>query len=76
MSILRLTTFIAVLSVQPPCCRYLTLFRIFRLTRLLKGKGVTDDPVDETYWKVANGIRLTGMPAYQGFLTNDQLWQE
>lgn len=26
---------------------------------LLRGKGVTDDPVGETYWKIANGIRLT-----------------
>jgi thiosulfate dehydrogenase len=26
--------------------------------------GVSDDPVGETYWKVKNGIRLSGMPAY------------
>lgn len=43
--------------------------------RLLHGKGVTDDPVGETYWKAANGIRLTGMPAYRGSLTDEQLWQ-
>lgn len=43
--------------------------------QLLQGKGVTDDPVGETYWKVANGIRLTGMPAYQGSLANVELWQ-
>jgi thiosulfate dehydrogenase len=43
--------------------------------QLLHGKGVTDDPVGETYWKVANGIRLTGMPAYRGSLSNDELWQ-
>jgi mono/diheme cytochrome c family protein len=43
--------------------------------QLLQGKGVTDDPVGETFWKVANGIRLTGMPAYEGSLTNDELWQ-
>jgi thiosulfate dehydrogenase len=42
---------------------------------LLKGKGVTDDPVGETYWKVANGIRLTGMPGFNGSLTTDQMWQ-
>ena len=42
---------------------------------LFKGKGVTDDAVGETYWKVANGIRLTGMPAYKGTLTEEQLWQ-
>ena len=28
--------------------------------------GVSDDPPGETYWKVANGIRLTGMPCVQG----------
>ncbi len=43
--------------------------------QLLQGKGVTDDPVGETYWKVANGIRLTGMPAYQGSLPDSELWQ-
>src|ERR1019366_3509403 len=30
--------------------------------------GVTDDPPGETYWKVANGIRLTGMPSYKEVL--------
>lgn len=43
--------------------------------QLMHGKGVTDDPVGETYWKAANGIRLTGMPAYMGSLTDEQLWQ-
>ncbi|HZR17995.1 MAG TPA: cytochrome c [Verrucomicrobiae bacterium] len=43
--------------------------------QLFHGKGVTDDPVGETYWKVANGIRLTGMPAYKGSLSDLQLWQ-
>jgi thiosulfate dehydrogenase len=43
--------------------------------QLLHGKGVTDDPVGETYWKAANGIRLTGMPAYRGSLSDAQLWQ-
>jgi thiosulfate dehydrogenase len=42
---------------------------------LFKGKGVSDDPVGETYWKVANGIRLTGMPGFTGSLTTDQMWQ-
>ncbi len=37
--------------------------------------GVTDDPASETYWKVANGIRLTGMPGFKGSLTEDQMWQ-
>lgn len=43
--------------------------------QLFHGHGVTDDPVGETYWKVANGIRLTGMPAYRESLNSDQLWQ-
>lgn len=43
--------------------------------QLLSGKGVTDDPVGETYWKVTHGIRLTGMPAYGGSLSDLQLWQ-
>lgn len=43
--------------------------------QLLHGKGVTDDPAGETYWKVANGIRLTGMPAYRNSLTDEQIWE-
>jgi len=37
--------------------------------------GVSDDPPGETYWKVVNGIRLTGMPAFKETLTGDQMWQ-
>jgi thiosulfate dehydrogenase len=37
--------------------------------------GVSDDPVGETYWKVANGIRLTGMPAFDEVLNPTQMWQ-
>jgi thiosulfate dehydrogenase len=37
--------------------------------------GVTDDPPGETYWKVANGIRLTGMPSFKNVLTETQMWQ-
>jgi mono/diheme cytochrome c family protein len=37
--------------------------------------GVTDDPAGVTYWKVANGIRLTGMPGYSSSLSSDQMWQ-
>jgi thiosulfate dehydrogenase len=37
--------------------------------------GVSDDPAGETYWKVKNGIRLTGMPAFGKALTEKQLWQ-
>ena len=37
--------------------------------------GVSDDPPGETYWKVANGIRLTGMPAYKNVLSETEMWQ-
>jgi len=37
--------------------------------------GVSDDPPGETYWKVTNGIRLTGMPSYKDILTDTQRWQ-
>lgn len=37
--------------------------------------GVSDDEPGETYWKVANGIRLSGMPAYQHVLSDTQMWQ-
>ncbi len=43
--------------------------------QLFKGKGVTDDEPGETYWKVANGIRLTGMPGFKQSLSETQLWQ-
>jgi mono/diheme cytochrome c family protein len=42
---------------------------------LFRGKGVTDDQPGETYWKVANGIRLTGMPAFSQALSATQMWQ-
>ena len=42
---------------------------------LFRGKGVTDDTAGETYWKVANGIRLTGMPGFERSLSTDQMWQ-
>lgn len=37
--------------------------------------GVSDDPPGETYWKVANGIRLTGMPAFNKVMNRTQMWQ-
>jgi thiosulfate dehydrogenase len=43
--------------------------------KLFQGTGVTDDPAWESYWKAANGIRLTGMPGFRSKLTDTQLWQ-
>ena len=37
--------------------------------------GVSDDEAGETYWKVANGIRLTGMPAFKQSLNETEIWQ-
>ena len=37
--------------------------------------GVSDDPPGETYWKVSNGIRLTGMPGYKNVLSETEMWQ-
>jgi len=44
-------------------------------TLMFKGKGVTDDPPRVSYWKVKNGIRLTGMPTFKGILDDTQMWQ-
>jgi len=43
--------------------------------KLTEGKGVTDDEPGETYWKVANGIRLTGMPSFNQSLSDTEMWQ-
>lgn len=37
--------------------------------------GVSDDPPGVTAWKVDNGIRLTGMPAFNKILNDTQIWQ-
>jgi thiosulfate dehydrogenase len=42
---------------------------------LFHGTGVTDDEPWETYWKVANGIRMTGMPGFKDRLSETQMWQ-
>ena len=36
--------------------------------------GVSDDDAGETFWKVKNGIRLTGMPAFGHVLSNEDMW--
>ena len=46
-----------------------------RPPHLFKGKGVTDDEPGETYWKVTNGIRLTGMPGFNQQLSTTEMWQ-
>src|SRR5271167_4994364 len=46
-----------------------------RPPQLFEGKGVTDDEPGETYWKIFNGIRLTGMPGFSKSLSETQMWQ-
>jgi len=41
---------------------------------LVNGKGVTDDPEGETFWKVSHGIRLSGMPRFD-MLPEQERWQ-
>ena len=43
--------------------------------QLFQGMGVTDDDAWESYWKVENGIRMSGMPGFKGRLTEKQIWQ-
>jgi mono/diheme cytochrome c family protein len=43
--------------------------------KLMEGTGVTDDPPAESYWKVAGGIRMTGMPGFEKTLSTTQMWQ-
>lgn len=58
---------------KPPTDYATTMFP--KPTQLFIGKGVTDDPASESYWKAQNGIRLSGMPAFKNKLTDTQLWQ-
>ena len=58
---------------QPPTAIALGMFP--KPPKLMEGKGVTDDPAQESYWKVAGGIRMTGMPGYDKTLSTTQIWQ-
>jgi len=58
---------------QPPTDYAATMYP--KPTQLFRDKGVTDNPASESYWKAANGIRLSEMPAFKTTLTNTQLWQ-
>lgn len=43
--------------------------------QLFRGRGVTNDPQGRTYWKIANGIRLSGMPSFKPALSEIDIWQ-
>jgi len=36
--------------------------------------GVEDDSEGVSFWKIKHGIRLTGMPAWSGALSDEQIW--
>jgi mono/diheme cytochrome c family protein len=36
--------------------------------------GVSDDEAGVAFWKIKNGIRLTGMPSFQHILSSDEMW--
>ena len=40
----------------------------------LASEAVEDDPEGYTFWKVKNGIRWTGMPAWGKTLSDEQIW--
>jgi len=42
---------------------------------LFQGTGVTDDEPWQTYWKVENGIRMTGMPGFKSQVDEKEIWQ-
>jgi mono/diheme cytochrome c family protein len=46
-----------------------------RAPQFNRRKGVTDDPVGETYWKIAHGIAWTAMPAFRTALGEREVWQ-
>lgn len=37
---------------------------------------IDDDAAGVIYWRIKNGIRLTGMPGFDGLLNDQQLWGE
>jgi len=41
----------------------------------IPGKGCDRRRAGETYWKIFNGIRLTGMPGFSKTLSETQMWQ-
>lgn len=54
---------------------YPTAPQLFKKHRTGNVVGVSDDEAGETYWKIKNGIRLGGMPAFQHLYSETQMWQ-
>jgi len=43
--------------------------------QLLGDDKMAGDPEGELYWKITNGIRMTGMPAFEKILDQNRRWQ-
>lgn len=43
--------------------------------QFLADDKMTDDPEGELYWAVTNGIRMTGMPAFEKIIDQNRRWQ-
>jgi thiosulfate dehydrogenase len=43
--------------------------------QLLAGEKMTHDAEGELYWKITNGIRMTGMPAFEQIIDQNRRWQ-
>ena len=48
--------------------------QLFKKHATGKVVGVSDDEPGVTFWKVKNGIRLTGMPAFGHLLSDEEIW--
>jgi thiosulfate dehydrogenase len=48
--------------------------QLFRKHSTTKVVGVSDDDPGVTFWKIKNGIRLTGMPAFHRIYSDAQIW--
>lgn len=58
--------FLRASSIRPQSAR--TFSRVAK-------EGVEDDPDGEIYWKIAHGIRFTGMSAFRETLSDREIWQ-
>lgn len=43
--------------------------------QLLADEKMTEDPEGQVYWIVTNGIRMTGMPAFDKIIDQNRRWQ-
>jgi thiosulfate dehydrogenase len=48
--------------------------QLFRKHTRNNAVGVSNDDPGEIYWKVKNGIRLTGMPSFEHTLSSEDMW--